>query len=51
MLTKGGPELYNLREDPSEQNNLFAAEPDRAAEMDRMMREFTARLVQREGQA
>ena len=47
-IVKEGPELYNLREDPSEQNNLAAAEPDRVAEMDRRMLEFTRRLVDRE---
>ena len=48
-LTKSEPELYNLREDIGERNNLFAAEPDRAEDMDRRMREFTERLVRHEG--
>ncbi len=47
-IVKDGPELYNLREDPREQNNLAAQEPDRVAEMDRRMHDFTQRLVDRE---
>ncbi len=47
-LTKGGPELYNLRDDPTEQNNLEGQEPERVADMDRRMREYTQRLVARE---
>ncbi len=47
VLTKNRPELYNLRDDPGEQTNLIDAEPDRAAELDRMMRAFTQRLVER----
>ena len=47
-ITKDGPELYNLREDPAEQRNLAADEPDRAEDMDRRMKEFTQRLVDRE---
>ncbi len=47
-LTKSGPELYNLIEDPHQRTNLYAAEPDRARDMDRRMRQFTERLVRRE---
>ena len=47
-LTKEGPELYNLREDPREQNDLAAQEPERVEALDRKMLEFTQRLVERE---
>ena len=47
-ITKEGPELYNLRDDPTEQNNLVLQEPERASDLDRRMREFTQRLVDRE---
>lgn len=47
-ITKEGPELYNLRDDPTEQNNLVSQEPERASDLDRRMREFTRRLLDRE---
>ena len=47
-ITKEGPELYNLREDPLEQRNLASAEPDRVEDMDRRMLAFTERLLARE---
>ena len=47
-LTKDGPELYNLREDPGEQSNLIAQEPDRAQELDRMLRARTQELIEHE---
>ena len=47
-IIKEGPELYNLREDPTEQQNLASGEPDRIADMDRRMREFTQKLLDRE---
>jgi arylsulfatase A-like enzyme len=47
-LVKDGPELYNLRDDPTEHNNLIAQEPDRAREMDRRLREFTEELIRHE---
>ena len=47
-ITKQGPELYNLREDPSEQANLASQEPDRVADLDRRMRNFTQRLLDHE---
>jgi len=43
-LSKSGPELYNLRADPGERNNLATAEPDRARAMDQMLFDFTRRL-------
>jgi arylsulfatase A-like enzyme len=43
-LTKSEPELYNLRADPAEKNNLARAEPERARQMDQMLFEFTKRL-------
>lgn len=50
-LTKEAPELYNLRDDPTEQKNLAQAEPDRAREMHQKLENFTHELIQREGQA
>jgi len=50
-LVKDKPELYNLREDPTEQHNLAEAEPDRAAELHRMLEQFTHELVSREREA
>ncbi len=51
-IVKDGPELYNLREDPTEQRNLASEEPERVEALDRRMRAFTQRLVDRErGQA
>ena len=47
-LTKDGPELYNLRDDPGEQNNLIAKEPDRAGNLDRMLRNRTEELIEHE---
>ena len=47
-IVNDGPELYNLREDLSEQQNLAAEEPDRIADMDRRMRAFTQNLLDRE---
>ncbi len=47
-IRKEGPELYNLREDPTEQNNLAPEEPERVVDLDRRMREFTQRLIDRE---
>ncbi len=47
-IVKDGPELYNLREDPTEQRNLAAGEPDRVADMDRRMRHFTQRWIAHE---
>ena len=47
-LVKDGPELYNLREDPVEQRNLLADEPERAGAMDRALRQFTQQLIDHE---
>ena len=47
-IVKDGPELYNLREDPTEQVNLADREAARTADMDRRLRQFTERLVGRE---
>ncbi len=47
-LIKDGPELYNLRDDPGEQNNLIAKEPDRAGDLDRMLRNRTEELIEHE---
>ncbi|MDE0264342.1 MAG: sulfatase [Bryobacterales bacterium] len=47
-IVKDAPELYNLREDPAEQNNLALQEPERVADMDRRMRAFTQELLDRE---
>lgn len=47
-LTKEAPELYNLREDPGETKNLHEAEPELAADLDRRMRAFTRRLLEKE---
>jgi arylsulfatase A-like enzyme len=50
-LTKNEPELFNLREDPTEQKNLAKAEPDRAKDMHRTLVAFTDELIEREGAA
>ncbi len=50
-LTKQRPELYDLRQDPGEQNNRIDAEPERARELDRMLQGFTRELVDREAGA
>ncbi len=50
QLFKEGPELYNTTDDPTEHNNLIAAEPDRAEAMDRMARDLTRELVEHEQQ-
>jgi arylsulfatase A-like enzyme len=47
-LTKEGIELYNLREDPTEQKDLAASEPERVQDMDQRLREFTKALIDRE---
>ena len=47
-LTKQGVELYNLRDDPGEQRDVSAAEPERVQDMDRRMLEFTKALLDRE---
>ena len=47
-IVKEGPELYNLREDPTEQVNLADREPERVEDLDRRMKEFTRRLVDHE---
>ncbi len=47
-ITKADPELYNLRDDPTEQNNLATQEPERLEDLDRRMREFTQRLIDHE---
>ena len=43
-----GPELYNLRDDPGEHENLIANQPDRAGELDRMLRSRTEQLIAHE---
>lgn len=45
QLTKDAPELYNIADDPTEHNDLAAAEPDRAEAMDETMRAFTQELI------
>jgi arylsulfatase A-like enzyme len=49
QLVKDRPEIYNLREDPTEHRNLIEQEPDRAAELDRRLRQFTRELVDQSG--
>ncbi len=48
-LRKDAPEIYNLRDDPTEHNNLFTAEGDRARDMHRQLEEFTHELIRKEG--
>lgn len=50
-LRKDAPELYNLSDDPTEHNNLFASEPDRARDLHRQLEEFTHELIRKEGAA
>jgi arylsulfatase A-like enzyme len=41
-LQAGDPpgQLYNLREDPTERNNLFQKQPERVAELTRLMKQI-----------
>jgi arylsulfatase A-like enzyme len=41
-LQAGDPpgQLYNLRDDPTEQNNLYRKEPERVAELTRQMKQL-----------
>jgi hypothetical protein len=44
-LGKGkGNELYNLKDDPNEKNNLIAKEPAKAMELELELRRFVAEL-------
>jgi arylsulfatase A-like enzyme len=40
-------QLYNLRNDPSEQKNLYREEPERVAELSRMMKQIVNSPVSR----
>ena len=44
LRTAGKPELYNLREDIGEQNNLASKHPDRVKQMRKVMKEFDQNL-------
>ncbi len=42
------PELYNLRDDPGEENNLYDKESDRAARMEEVLRDWENKRAVRE---